>query len=56
MVEAVGIEPEAQRYTNPMQTLGFPAHRYQRHAPRRLTHVPCSTLEPSCLACTLVTM
>jgi hypothetical protein len=56
LVEAVGIEPYAPRYANPTRTLGFPAYRCQRHAPRRLTHVLCSTLESPCLPCALVTM
>jgi hypothetical protein len=27
LVEAVGIEPQSQRYANPTRTLGFPAYR-----------------------------
>ena len=56
MVEAVGIEPGAQRYVNPTQTLCFPAYRCETHGTRSLTHVPCSTLESSCLPCALVTI
>jgi hypothetical protein len=56
LVEAVGIEPKAQRYANPKRTLGFIAYHYQRHATRTLTHVPCGTLESSGLPCALVTM
>ena len=54
VVEAVGIEPEAQRYANPTRTLGFPAYRCQPQATLPLTYVPCSTLESSCLPCALV--
>ena len=56
MVEAVGIEPCCQRYANPMRTFGFPAYRYQRHAVRPLTYVPCSTLESPRLPWALVTI
>ncbi len=56
LVEAVGIEPCLQRYAHPRRTLGFLAYRYQRHATRPLTHVPCSALESPCLPCALGTI
>ena len=53
-VEAVGIEPYCRRYANSTRTLGFPAYRYQRHAVRPLTYVPCSALESPRLPWALV--
>ena len=51
----MGIEPEALRYANPTRALGFSAYRCHPRATRTLTHVPCRTLESSCLPCALVT-
>jgi hypothetical protein len=54
LVEAVGIEPDCQRYANPTRTLGFPAYRYEKHATHALTLVHRGTLESTCLPCALV--